>query len=169
MINSPVQELDAVRLANCAFSAWASWPFWRWKSPDAAAGAAAAVVATAAAVVAATAEVTATVAASVATDATLTAVAAEVAGAAAAAPPAAPTPGFWVMLTSCTPSGMGPAGFAGHEPGGVRGVVWPKGIVPAPPTAVPPTKVVSSALWNWHWNRPFSSAFFGACWQYGTA
>lgn len=63
---------------------------------------------------------------------------------------------------------MGPVGFAGHEPAGERGVVWPKGMVPAAPTATPPTNVVAFAPWNWHWNRPLSSAFFGACWQYCT-
>lgn len=64
---------------------------------------------------------------------------------------------------------IGPLGLAGQEPGGERGAFMPKGMVPAEPTAAPPTKVFSSALWNWHWNKPFNSAFLGACWQYGTA
>ncbi len=90
-------------------------------------------------------------------------------GAAALDPPLTfARPGSWVMSLSCWPSGMGPVGFAGHEPAGERGVVWPKGMVPAAPTATPPTKVVAFAPWNWHWNRPLSSAFFGACWQYCT-
>ena len=77
--------------------------------------------------------------------------------------------GSCVMSTSCVPSGMGPLGLAGHEPGGLTGVDNPKGIVPAPPTCVPPTKAVWFAPWNWHWNSPLSSRLFGACWQYGTA
>lgn len=58
------------------------------------------------------------------------------------------TPGFCVMLTSCSPSGMGPEGFAGQEPAGETGELMPKGIVPGEPTASPPTKVVSLTLWN---------------------
>ena len=63
---------------------------------------------------------------------------------------------------------MGPAGWAGHEPAGDSGEDMPSGTVPAPPTAVPPTNVVGFAPANWHWKSPFSSAFLGAVWQYGT-
>jgi hypothetical protein len=76
-----------------------------------------------------------------------------------------PTPGFWVRSTNWVPSAMGPEGLAAHDPAGLRGVVCPKGIVPAPPTATPPTKVVAEDPWNWHWNRPFNSLFAGAVWQ----
>lgn len=44
--------------------------------------------------------------------------------------PAPPTPGFCVKSTSCVPSAMGPPGLAGQEPGGFRGAVLPKGMVP---------------------------------------
>ncbi len=88
-------------------------------------------------------------------------------GAAVAAlpPEELPTPGSWVMETSCEPSAIGPLGLAGQEPAGFRGVDWPKGMVPGEPTLRPPTKVCSSALWNWHWKRPVNSAFVGAVWQ----
>jgi hypothetical protein len=78
---------------------------------------------------------------------------------------APPTPGFWVRSTSWEPSAIGPEGFAGHEPAGLRGAFMPKGIVPAPPTAVPPTKVFGLSPWNWHWKSPLSSALRGADWQ----
>ena len=74
-------------------------------------------------------------------------------------------PGSCVMLTSCCPSGTGPLGFAGQLPGGLRGLLWPKGMVPAWPTAMPLTKVDSSALANWHWKSPLSSWLAGADWQ----
>ena len=77
--------------------------------------------------------------------------------------------GCCVMSTSCWPSGMGPLGLAGHEAAGLTGALRPKGMVPGLPTLTPPTKVSWEALWNWHWKRPWSSAFFGAFWQYCTA
>lgn len=82
--------------------------------------------------------------------------------------PAPPAPGFCAISTSCEPSVMGPLGFAGHDPAGLKGAFNPKGIVPGCPTAIPPTKTLGLAPANWHWKRPFSSAFFGASWQYGT-
>lgn len=75
------------------------------------------------------------------------------------------SPGLSTVSVSCVPSAMGPDGCATQEPGGLRGEVMPKGIVPAPPTLTPPTKVVWSEPWNWHWKRPFSSAFLEAVWQ----
>jgi len=75
------------------------------------------------------------------------------------------TPGFWVISTSWEPSAMGPEGFAGHEPAGLRGALLPNGIVPVPPTAMPPTKVLGLSPWNWHWKSPLSSALRGADWQ----
>ena len=74
-------------------------------------------------------------------------------------------PGSWVMSVSWVPSAMGPLGFAAHEPSGLRASVCPKGMVPAAPSARPPTNVFWFAPWNWHWKRPLSSEFFGACWQ----
>lgn len=44
--------------------------------------------------------------------------------------PPFPTPGFCVKSTSCVPSAMGPSGLAAHDPGGCRGILWPKGMVP---------------------------------------
>ena len=76
-----------------------------------------------------------------------------------------PAPGFCVMSTSCLPSGTGPPGLAGHDPGGLTGCERPKGIVPGAPTWRLPeaaTNVVGFVLWNWHWKRPLSSAFLGA-------
>lgn len=49
------------------------------------------------------------------------------------------TPGSCVRSTSCDPPAIGPLGCALHEPAGLRGVLCPNGIVPAPPTAMPPT------------------------------
>lgn len=72
------------------------------------------------------------------------------------------TPGFWVRSTSCVPSAIGPEGLARQDPAGDRGADMPKGIVPFPPTAIPPTKVLGSSPWNWHWKRPLSSALRGA-------
>ena len=72
------------------------------------------------------------------------------------------------MSTSCWPSGMGPLGCAGHEPAGLRGLDMPKGIVPGAPTfrlLGELTNVVGFVDWNWHWNSPLSSAFFGAVLQ----
>lgn len=77
----------------------------------------------------------------------------------------ADTPGSCVMSTSWLPPAIGPLGLAGQEPAGETGALRPKGMVPVPPTAMPPTNVVKSAPWNWHWKRPLSSAFCGACWQ----
>ena len=76
-----------------------------------------------------------------------------------------PRPGSCVTSVSCAPSAMGPAGFAGHAPKGESGAERPNGMVPAAPSARPPTNVCWSAPWNWHWKRPASSAFFGADWQ----
>jgi len=78
------------------------------------------------------------------------------------------TPGFWVIATNCWPAGIGPPGLAGQEPSGLRGAECPKGMVPDAPRAAPPTKTLRLAPWNWHWKRPLSSAFFGGVWQYGT-
>ena len=86
--------------------------------------------------------------------------------------PAAPlpegTPGEETILFSCAPAVIGPEGFAGQPPGGFTGELCPNGIVPGAPTLRLPTKLVKLAPWNWHWKSPLSSAFFGACWQYGT-
>lgn len=71
-------------------------------------------------------------------------------------------PGLLTRSESCSPSGTGPSVCAGQDPAGETGVVMPKGIVPAAPTARPPTKVVSLAPANWHWKSPSSSAFLGA-------
>jgi len=57
-------------------------------------------------------------------------------------------PGFFVRSTSCVPSAMGPLGLAGHDPAGLRAAFCPRGIVPAAPTAIPPTKVVADEPWN---------------------
>lgn len=58
-------------------------------------------------------------------------------GAEAALPP---TPGFVVRSESWVPSAIGPLGLAGQEPRGLRGLLWPNGIVPEAPTATFPTK-----------------------------
>jgi hypothetical protein len=84
------------------------------------------------------------------------------------APPAEGTPGDDTILFSCAPAVIGPEGFAGQLPGGFTGELCPNGMVPGAPTARPPTNLVKLAPWNWHWKSPLSSAFFGACWQYGT-
>lgn len=100
------------------------------------------------------------------------AAAVEAGGGGAVAAPLEPddgVPGESVISVSWLPSVMGPEGLAGQDPGGERGVVKPKGMVPAAPTASPPTNVVWSSPWNWHWKKPLSSAFFGADSQYGTA
>jgi len=63
---------------------------------------------------------------------------------------------------------MGPEGCAGQLPGGLKGLDWPKGMVPGCPTAMGPLgemKVWVLADWNWHWKRPFNSGFLGDCWQ----
>lgn len=176
-----MQEASAVSVANLAFRACASLPFWSWNEPldepeDAAAAEVAAGAATVVVVASSSSEQSSV---EVAAAAVLVA-----AGAAAADELALEEPVlepeddeplmFWrpgsdVMSVSCEPSAMGPLGLAAHEPAGESGVVWPKGMVPAAPTASPPTNVCWFAPWNWHWNRPFSSEFFGACWQYGTA
>jgi hypothetical protein len=77
------------------------------------------------------------------------------------------TPGDWTRSVSCCPAGIGPAGFAGQLPGGLRGPLWPNGVVPAPPTVLPFANFVGFTPWNWHWKSPLSSAFRGFCWQYG--
>jgi hypothetical protein len=43
-----------------------------------------------------------------------------------------PTPGSETMVLSCSPSGILPPGFAGHEPGGDTGEERANGIVPSP-------------------------------------
>jgi hypothetical protein len=78
------------------------------------------------------------------------------------------TPGDWTIASSCCPAGTGPEVRAGQLPAGFRGAVWPNGIVPAPPTALPFANLLGFTPWNWHWKSPLSSAFFGFCWQYGT-
>ncbi len=77
------------------------------------------------------------------------------------------TPGDWTRSVSCSPAGTGPEVCAGQLPGGFTGVVWPNGIVPGAPTWLPPTNLLRSTPWNWHWKSPASSWFCGACWQYG--
>lgn len=79
-----------------------------------------------------------------------------------------PAPGSCVMSDSCWPSGTGPLGLAGQEPGGLTGPEWPKGMVPLSPTLTLPTKVVGLVEANWHWKSPLSSEFLGADPQYGT-
>lgn len=76
-----------------------------------------------------------------------------------------PTPGSLVIPTSCSPSGIGPPGFALQLPAGLSGLLIPNGIVPAAPTASPPTNVVASSPANWHWKSPASSGLRAACWQ----
>lgn len=184
-------------VANLAFRACASLAFWSWKEPldDAAAvvvaGAASAEEGAAAAVVVAAAcEAVVLGASSEQSSSSPSSPASEVLEAELAlalavalgveleaeseAEPEDDESMFWrpgsdVMSVSCEPSAMGPAGFAGHDPRGERGALWPKGMVPAAPTVSPPTNELWFAPWNWHWNRPFSSVFLGACWQYGTA
>lgn len=56
-------------------------------------------------------------------------------------------PGLLTRSTSWAPSVIGPDGLAGQEPGGLRGAVMPKGMVPLAPTLMPPTKVVWSEPW----------------------
>ena len=78
------------------------------------------------------------------------------------------TPGDWTRSSSCCPAGTGPEGFAGQLPGGFTAAFWPNGIVPAAPGLRLPTNKLGFVPWNWHWKIPLSSAFRGACWQYGT-
>lgn len=78
------------------------------------------------------------------------------------------TPGDWTISSSCCPAAIGPEGFAGQLPGGFTAAFNPNGIVPGAPVARPPTNLVGFVPWNWHWKSPLSSAFRGACWQYGT-
>lgn len=79
-----------------------------------------------------------------------------------------PIPGSEVISVNCEPSAIPPDVCAGQEPAGLNGVKRPKGIVPCPPTAVPPTNTFGLTPSNWHWNSPLSSEFRGAVWQYGT-
>ena len=168
-----MQGDDVVKVANCALSFCAAWPLLRAKllllpvaAPELAAlsppeEAAAVVVAGGGGA-----------AAEVAGGAT--AALDEAGGGGGGAAPLEPdppegVPGDEVISVSCVPSAMGPVGLAGHEPGGETGAVRPKGMVPGEPTARLPTKVVWLSPWNWHWKKPLSSAFWGACWQYGTA
>ena len=50
-----------------------------------------------------------------------------------------------MISVSWLPSAIGPEGFAAQEPNGERGAERPKGIVPAEPSARPPTNVCWSA------------------------
>ncbi len=163
----PEQEESAVSDANCALSFCASSAFWSWKFEDDAA----VVVEAAAVVVVAEASVLVAAASVVVAAASVVVAAAAVLDAELSPDPVEtfPRPGSCVMSESCEPSAMGPSGCAAHEPSGLSGSVCPKGMVPGAPTARPPTKDCWFAPWNWHWNRPLSSEFFGACWQYGTA
>ncbi len=173
-----------MRVANLAFRACASLPFWSWNEPvdepvDAAAAEVAAGAATVVVVASSSSEQSSVEVAAAAVEVASAAVLVA-AGAAATDELALDEPVlepeddeplmFWrpgsdVMSVSCEPSTMGPLGLAAHEPAGESGVVWPKGMVPGAPTASPPTNVCWFAPWNWHWNSPFSSEFFGACWQ----
>ena len=172
-----VHEAEVVREANWELSFWAERAFWSWKfdeeeddedddDVDVEVEAAAEVVVTAASVVFAAASVV--VAGAAAVDEL------SLSSSSSSSPQSDSLgmfsrPGSCVTSVSCVPSAMGPAGFAGQSPKGESGAERPKGIVPAAPSARPPTNVCWSAPWNWHWKRPASSAFFGADWQYGTA
>ena len=46
-----------------------------------------------------------------------------------------------MISVSWLPSAMGPDGFAAQDPKGERGEERPKGMVPAEPSARPPTNV----------------------------
>jgi hypothetical protein len=78
------------------------------------------------------------------------------------------TPGDDTRSVSCAPAVIGPPGFAGQLPGGLKGEFCPNGIVPGLPTFWPLVKLLGSTPWNWHWKSPLSSALRGACWQYTT-
>jgi len=164
-----VQGESAVRVANCAFSFCAATPLASLKPPepeDDAAGVDAAGAGAAA-------ELGAGVESSEEDED-------EGAGAAADEPAALledddaepeedpGVPGLVVISTNWEPSAMGPPGFAGQLPGGLKGLDWPKGMVPGEPTGTGPLgemNVLVLVDWNWHWKRPFNSGFFGACWQ----
>jgi hypothetical protein len=168
-----VQELPAVSVANIALSFCASWPFWSWKSePPPPAVEDAVTVAPLAMVVvgfAAGADV-GELPLPPEPDAPLAPeLAAPVDPGELEPDDDAGVPGDETASDSCVPSAMGPDGFAGHAPGGLKGVLRPNGIVPAPPSAWPFAKVCWFEPWNWHWNRPLSSLFCGAVWQYGVA
>jgi hypothetical protein len=176
-----VQELPAVSVANIALSCCASWPFCRWKSEleleldedgpsppaveDAAPDPAAAVVVE----FAAGADVDELPLPPKPDEPLSPELAAPVEPEELELDDDAGVPGDETSSDSCVPSAMGPDGFAGQEPGGLTGVLRPNGIVPAPPSAWPFAKVCWFEPWNWHWNRPLSSLFCGAVWQYGVA
>lgn len=174
-----MQEEVAVSAANCAFSFCASRAFWSWNedADEVAVAVAAADVVAAAVVVAATSvevalALTVESSQSESESSSLELSSSEESLEESADPPSAAMfcrPGSWVTSVSCVPSAMGPAVLAGHEPRTARGALCPKGMVPAAPSASPPTNVFWLAPSNWHWKSPSSSAFLGALWQYGTA
>ena len=119
---SPVHGEFAVRVVNWALSFCASRPFWSLNPPLVAALA-------------------------IFSEAETLVAGETLAGGEA---PPLPTPGFCVRSTNCVPSAMGPPGLAGHDPRGFSGPVWPRGMVPGWPRAIPPTKRLGLAPLNWH-------------------